>query len=192
MTPSSTSTVTKPNETVPQQPMPSQDISVNPESSSPNAPTDIDINSLLGLDNTTPSAFDTSQNSVQNPVSQTTREVTNIVDTTQAMINNAAAAAETIPATAPTPDGFNLDNFLSNNQMDAEPNMQQTDVPVGQIQSFVGQPEPLDSLQPQAPTENSFVAPVETVVTDNSKKCPNCGAKLPPEAKFCYLCGKPL
>ena len=62
MTPSSTSTVTKPNETVPQQPMPSQDISVKPESSSPNAPTDIDINSLLGLDNTTPSAFDTSQN----------------------------------------------------------------------------------------------------------------------------------
>ena len=192
MTPSSTSTVTKPNETVPQQPILSQDISVKPESSSPNAPTDIDINSLLGLDNTTSSAVDTSQNSVQNPVSQTTREVTNIVDTTQAMINNAAAAAETIPATAPTPDGFNLDNFLSNNQMDAEPNIQQTNVPVGQIQSFVGQPEPLDSLQPQAPTENSFVAPVETVVTDNSKKCPNCGAKLPPEAKFCYLCGKPL
>ena len=190
MTPSSTSTVTKPNETVPQQPMPSQDISVNPESSSPNAPTDIDINSLLGLDNTTPSAFDTSQNSVQNPVSQTTREVTNIVDTTQAMINNAAAAAETIPATAPTPDGFNLDNFLSNNQMDAEPNMQQTDVPVGQIQSFVGQLEPSDFIREKS-TLNNFVEKEEKVVESN-KICQNCGAKLPQEAKFCYLCGKQL
>lgn len=190
MTPSSTSTVTKPNETVPQQPMPSQNISVNPESSSPNAPTDIDINSLLGLDNTTPSAFDTSQNSVQNPVSQTTREVTNIVDTTQAMINNAAAAAETIPATAPTPDGFNLDNFLSNNQMDAEPNMQQTDVPVGQIQSFVGQLEPSDFIREKS-TLNNFVEKEEKVVESN-KICQNCGAKLPQEAKFCYLCGKQL
>ena len=190
MTPSSTSTVTKPNEAVPQQPIPSQDISVKPESPSPDAPTDIDINSLLGLDNTTPSAFDTSQNSVQNPVSQTTREVTNIVGTTQAMINNAAAAAETIPATAPTPDGFNLDNFLSNNQMDAEPNMQQTDVPVGQIQSFVGQLEPSDFIREKS-TLNNFVEKEEKVVESN-KICQNCGAKLPQEAKFCYLCGKQL
>lgn len=103
------------------------------------------------------------------------------------MINNAAAAAETIPATAPTPDGFNLDNFLSNNQMDAEPNMQQTDVPVGQIQSFVGQPEPLVLYSLRLQHENSFVAPVETVVTDNSKKCPNCGAKLTARSKVLLL-----
>lgn len=147
-------------------------------------PSDIDINSLLGLSNSTPS-----QETISQPEA---REVTNIADTTPAMINNAAAAAETIPATSPTPDGFNLDNFLSNNQIDADPNAQSANAPIGQIQSFVGQPEPLDSLQPQTPTTSTFIEKEETPVAANDKKCPNCGAKLPLEAKFCYLCGKPL
>mgnify|MGYP002668248822 CR=1 FL=1 len=118
--------------------------------------------------------------------------MTNISDATTAMINNAEAVVETMSPSAPAQNDFNLDSFLSNNQIDAEPNTQQTDVPVGQIQSFVGQPEPLDSLQPQTPTENTFIEKEETPVVANDKKCPNCGAKLPLEAKFCYLCGKPL
>lgn len=147
-------------------------------------PSDIDINSLLGLSNSTPS-----QETISQPEA---REVTNIADTTQAMINNAEAAAETMPATAPVQSDFNLDNFLSNNQIDADPNAQPANAPVGQIQSFVGQPEPLDSLQPQTPTTSTFIEKEETPVAANDKKCPNCGAKLPLEAKFCYLCGKPL
>ena len=147
-------------------------------------PSDIDINSLLGLSNGTPS-----QETISQPEA---REVTNIADTTQAMINNAEAAAETMPATAPVQSDFNLDNFLSNNQIDADPNAQPANAPVGQIQSFVGQPEPLDSLQPQTPTTSTFIEKEETPVAANDKKCPNCGAKLPLEAKFCYLCGKPL
>ena len=147
-------------------------------------PSDIDINSLLGLSNSTPS-----QETIPQPEA---REVTNIADTTQAMINNAEAAAETMPATAPVQSDFNLDNFLSNNQIDADPNAQPANAPVGQIQSFVGQPEPLDSLQPQTPTTSTFIEKEETPVAANDKKCPNCGAKLPLEAKFCYLCGKPL
>ena len=172
----------------------SQQVPVSQEpKDAPTAPTDIDINSLLGLDNT-PSV----------PAQQTiepepailpqpeTREVTNITDTSTAMINNAEAAAETMPVTSQTQNNFNLDNFLSNNQIDANPNAQVTNTPVGQIQSFVGQPEPLDSMHPQTATDNSFIEKEEVPAITNDKKCPNCGAKLPSEAKFCYLCGKAL
>lgn len=164
---------------------------VEPEPS--NTASDVDINSLLGLSSGTSSTTPVPvQENIPTPVQAKAKEVTNISDATTAMINNAEAVVETMSPSAPAQNDFNLDSFLSNNQIDAEPNTQQTDVPVGQIQSFVGQPEPLDSLQPQTPTENTFIEKEETPVVANDKKCPNCGAKLPLEAKFCYLCGKPL
>ena len=167
-----------------------------PVSDSENSVNEIDINSLLGLPEPN-GATDISDEkesqilpSAQEISEPEVRKVTNIETTTPAMINNAAAAANTIPANSPALTGFNLDNFLSNNQIDAEPNQTETTTPVGQIQSFVGQLEPTSSERKEE-VQTNFIEKEEKVV-EKDKICANCGAKLPQEAKFCYLCGKPV
>lgn len=180
---------------------------------------EIDINSLLGLGDIAPVPvikkeeitseqlpIENNTSSESNPLSVTTsnvipevvpvpspvtiKEVTDISNTAPAVVNNATTIAETTPILTPVSpsNNFDLNNFLNSNGFDTTKTESENTVELGKIESYVGQPNP--TIIPPNPDKDIFIPHEEEKKAPVDKVCPNCGAKIPPESKFCNLCGK--